>query len=47
MTGIHILLDIINTAKFGPDPESCGRIVYIFGSEREKYLKVRLNLIYM
>ena len=29
MIRIRILLDIVNTAKFGPDPESCGMIVYI------------------
>ena len=28
MTRIRILLDIVNTAIFGPDPESCG-IVYV------------------
>ena len=47
MTTIRILLDIVNTANFGPDPESCGMVVYIFGSEREKYLKVTLNFICM
>ena len=29
MTRFRILLDIANTAKFGPDPESCGMVVYI------------------
>ena len=29
MSRIHILLDIVNTEKFGPDPESCGMVVYI------------------
>ena len=29
MIRIRILLDIVNTAKFGPDPESCGMVVYI------------------
>ena len=31
MIRISILLDIVNTAKFGPDPKSCG--IY-FGSQR-------------
>ena len=30
MTRIRILLEVVNTAKFGPDPESCGMVVYIF-----------------
>ena len=29
MTTIRILLGIVNTAKFGSDPESCGMVVYI------------------
>ena len=34
MTGVRILLDIVNTAKFGADTESCSMVVY-FDSERE------------
>ena len=44
MTRIPILLDIVNTAKFGPGSKPCG--IY-FGSQREKYLIERLNLICM
>ena len=29
MTRIRMLLDIETTAKFGPDPESCGMVVYV------------------
>ena len=42
MIRIRILLDIVNTAKFGP-----GHGRTYFGLEREKYLIVRLNFICM
>ena len=29
MTRIRISLDIVNNAKFDPDPESCGMVVHI------------------
>ena len=38
------MFDIVNTAKFGPDPKSWNRVEY-FGSEQEKYLIFRYNLI--
>ena len=45
MTRIRILLDIVNTANFGPDPESCGMVVYISvqnGKSKTKlYMHVR------